>query len=298
MAVHGAIDHLAATLASVHAQTLAGVEGGMEVVIVDDGNTPEDRDRLLSHTKGDARIRVIHNDKNVGLTRSLIRACQHARADYIARIDCGDLMVPRTRLEEQVELLRANPDVVLIAGGLEVVDCVNRRRYRSRYQDCIRVQARQFERYRIRFPHVTVMFKKDAYFRSGGYAPGARVGQDSELWPRLLQQGDAISVGTVYAIAPMRARSISVAENRRQILGKIGRVWRQASGSQNTWSAWLRTVPKVLSEVVKLGLPTGLRITLRYRRHYDAVGTVTEHECNSLEALSASYGFGEIDLRW
>ncbi|WP_424031154.1 glycosyltransferase family 2 protein [Methanoregula sp.] len=47
----------------------------------------------------DSRIRVIANEKNIGLTKSLNRGLSLAKGDYIARMDADDISDPQ-RLEK------------------------------------------------------------------------------------------------------------------------------------------------------------------------------------------------------
>ena len=65
----------------------------LELVVVDDGSTDGSASLLDSLAAQNARLRVIHQ-KNSGLTLALIRGCEAARGDFIARQDCGDRSLP------------------------------------------------------------------------------------------------------------------------------------------------------------------------------------------------------------
>src|SRR3990170_6306785 len=70
-----------------------------EFLIINDGSTDSSREIILSYN--DPRIRLIDNELNIGLTRSLNKGLRLARGKYIARQDADDISF-RKRLEKQV----------------------------------------------------------------------------------------------------------------------------------------------------------------------------------------------------
>jgi len=81
-------------------QILAQVQGKareFEIILIDDGSTDctgQIMDRLAS---GDARIRVLHNERNIGLGASFQRGLKEARHDYVMLL-CGDGGLPAESL--------------------------------------------------------------------------------------------------------------------------------------------------------------------------------------------------------
>lgn len=72
-----------------------------EFIIIDDCSTNKECiELLLSYEKQDRRIKLIHNKKNLGLTKSLNIALKNSRGIYIARMDSDDISIP-TRFSEQ-----------------------------------------------------------------------------------------------------------------------------------------------------------------------------------------------------
>lgn len=85
----------------------------LEFVVVDDGSTDKEVNRYLSDIeKKDKRVRVIKNDNNIGLTRSLNRAIDYSQGIYLARMDSDDVSLPE-RIAKQVEYMEAHPDVCM-----------------------------------------------------------------------------------------------------------------------------------------------------------------------------------------
>ena len=66
----------------------------------------------------------VQNDTNMGVAHSLnvgIGYClTHKPADFMARIDAGDVMVPQ-RLKTQVALMQSNPDIDVCGSNMIVV---------------------------------------------------------------------------------------------------------------------------------------------------------------------------------
>ena len=81
-----------------------------EFIIVDDHSNEETVAYLSSLT--DARIRILRNSENLGITKSLNKGFAAASGKYIARMDADDISVP-TRLEKQVRFMEDHPDVIV-----------------------------------------------------------------------------------------------------------------------------------------------------------------------------------------
>ncbi|OGH91727.1 MAG: hypothetical protein A2479_04610 [Candidatus Magasanikbacteria bacterium RIFOXYC2_FULL_39_8] len=83
-----------------------------EFIIVDDASTDTTQDILAKYARQDARIRVVRNERNIGLTRSLNRGIVECRGAYIARLDADDISVT-DRLKRQYDFMESHRDVAL-----------------------------------------------------------------------------------------------------------------------------------------------------------------------------------------
>jgi glycosyltransferase involved in cell wall biosynthesis len=79
-----------------------------ELLVVDDGST--DRSVEIVEEYADSRIRLVCNERQIELIRTLNRGLDLARGKYVARMDADDISLPE-RLERQVDFMEANPDV-------------------------------------------------------------------------------------------------------------------------------------------------------------------------------------------
>ena len=82
-----------------------------EFIIVVDGG--ED-DNFITENFHDDRIRIIKNESNFGLAKSLNIGLKQCKGKYVFRMDSDDVSLP-TRLGVQICYLEENPDVILCA---------------------------------------------------------------------------------------------------------------------------------------------------------------------------------------
>lgn len=102
--------YLREAVQSILDQTLAD----FELIVVDDGSTDSSPAILRNMAGGDARIRVV-TQPNGGIVAALNAAIEHARGQYIARMDADDVSFPE-RLAFQASYLDQHPDIVLVGG--------------------------------------------------------------------------------------------------------------------------------------------------------------------------------------
>ncbi|MBW3110243.1 glycosyltransferase [Bacillus sp. MCCB 382] len=92
------------SMQSILNQTYENIE---LIVVLDNPDHDELRELLSNHEQTDSRVKVLINEKNLGLVSSLNRALEHCRGHYIARMDADDRSLPN-RLELQKKYLENN----------------------------------------------------------------------------------------------------------------------------------------------------------------------------------------------
>ena len=115
MSVQDGERYLRAAIESILDQTFAN----FEFLILDDASS--DASRAIIASCDDPRIRLIENERNLGLTRSLNRGIRLSRGAYIARMDADDLSLP-DRLQRQVDFLDADPQCAVVASFSRRID--------------------------------------------------------------------------------------------------------------------------------------------------------------------------------
>jgi glycosyltransferase involved in cell wall biosynthesis len=109
--------YLRECLDSVLAQTLRD----FEAIVVNDGSTDATGKIAEAYARRDARIRVFHNERNLGIPATINRALALSRGELIAKLDADDVSMP-ARFEKQVAYLRAYPQVVMVGCGWVWID--------------------------------------------------------------------------------------------------------------------------------------------------------------------------------
>lgn len=135
------------------------------ILIVDDPDNEELINFLELYASDDKRIRIIINNENIGLVKSLNKGLHYCSGKYIARMDADDIALP-TRLEEELNFLVNNDlDVVgcrfesfsddKILGSRSVPTTINKCNKMLNYTNCV--------------GHPTWLVKKEVYFELKGY---------------------------------------------------------------------------------------------------------------------------------
>lgn len=156
----------------------------LELVVVDDGSTDESPEILRQACESDGRVRVL-TQENAGLTRALIRGCESARGEYIARHDADDRS-DVLRLARQLELIRSEEGLSFVSSWAEVIGpsdeplLLHRRPADSAQATHMLLHERQGPP-----GHGSVMMRRSHYEKVGGYRAKFYFAQDSDLWLRL-----------------------------------------------------------------------------------------------------------------
>ena len=179
--------HLSEAVQSILDQTFAD----FEFLIIDDGSTDETQDLLRSIS--DSRVRIVRNEKNLGLTRSLKRGVELARGCYIARIDADDTAFP-WRLERQVCFMEEQPGVAILGSGCVLMDETGKS-FAFQRQPESDLAIRWTSLSANPFVHSTVMLRRQVLLKHElNYDAAYETSQDYDLWTRLLRYEKAANL--------------------------------------------------------------------------------------------------------
>lgn len=189
-----------------------------EFVIVNDNPArSENVDLLESFAKSDSRIKIIHNQTNLGLPTSLNKAISQAQGKYIARMDADDISLPN-RFQLQYDFLEKNIEYGICGTYARKLD------ENSKVGRIIRL-GQTDEKLKARllfyspFIHPTIMVRKELIGMLK-YNENFKAAQDVELWLRMSKKTKFYNIPSIllyYRIITQSSKRI----NRIELLNKI-----------------------------------------------------------------------------
>jgi glycosyltransferase involved in cell wall biosynthesis len=93
--------------------------GNLEVIVLNDASTDNTVEVVKSFS--DSRIKLFHNERNLGLAGVRNRLLELATGDLLAWQDSDDLCSP-DRIAKQMSFLRQNPEYLAVGSGVTVID--------------------------------------------------------------------------------------------------------------------------------------------------------------------------------
>lgn len=157
-------EYLKLSIESILNQSLRDFE---YIIVIDNPENYEAIELIRNYSAIDNRIKIINNEYNLGLTKSLNRALENATGEYIARMDADDIS-ETNRFELQLDYLKKN-DLDLVGCSLRRIsesgEIVNSCTNSSYSYKCI---AKLLD-YDNCVPHPSWFGKKELFDRLNGY---------------------------------------------------------------------------------------------------------------------------------
>ena len=165
-----------------------------EFIIVNDNPFREENSLLLEdYMRKDSRIIVITNETNLGLTKSLNRALEKARGEFIARMDADDISSLK-RFEKQITFLKNHPSIIAVGCWITPIDEDGRQLGSIvRYETDPKWARAQFLQ-NSQVCHPASMFRRVNDGIVVQYDESMRYAQDYALWVSLLPYGDIANI--------------------------------------------------------------------------------------------------------
>ena len=168
-----------------------------EIVLVVDGAVPSELDAVISKYEHNDIFNVIRFAKNQGhgnARRAGLDACKN---ELVALMDADDISV-ETRFEQQLRMFKnSNADII----GGDIMEFIDSEEHPIAYRNVpvTDEKIKQYMKKRCPFNQVTVMFRKSAVQKAGGYIDWY-CDEDYYLWVRMAQNKCVMAnTGTVLA---------------------------------------------------------------------------------------------------
>ncbi|GAM11025.1 putative glycosyltransferase [Geobacter sp. OR-1] len=214
MPVYNGAQYLKCAIESILNQTLTD----LEFIIINDGSTDDSVNIIKSYT--DPRIRLVHNETNLGLIASLNKGIEQAKGEYIARMDCDDISLPE-RLSKQAAFLDRHPEVGICGTWFRSIGDESGLVCRFPTDPDLFRSELLFDSV---IGHPSVMFRRKL-FQDGNlyYDPAFRHAEDFELWSRAVDHCEVCSLPEMLVLYRYHSSQVSQqrADEQKATAGKV-----------------------------------------------------------------------------
>jgi glycosyltransferase involved in cell wall biosynthesis len=216
-----------------------------ELIILDDGSQDRTREIAKSYIRRDSRVRV-ESHPNMGIAATLNRGFELSANEWVAIIQGDDVMMPN-RLERNIAFVAAHPELAVAGGWCKHIDSKGRiiAKGESPLITHEAVQKLYEADELIAFNSSTALLRKCAVKAIGGYRSQFRVGEDVDMWNRLLEAGYKILIQPEYLVKyRIHSGSVCIARARHireQVHWYRDSMLRRRSGQPELpWDEYLR----------------------------------------------------------
>lgn len=185
MPAYNAELHIEKSIDSVINQTFKN----WELIVIDDGSTDTTSDIVKQKMAQDERIRYLHQE-NCGPGSARDSAIKISDGDLLAFLDADDLWLP-SKLEISVTgLLNSGVDLLFTDAFMfsETYDSDSREHIGIVHGEYYGPEGIKSFLTQNRIPTLTVLLKKNAYFKTEGFK-SSYIAEDYDLWLQLLNTG-------------------------------------------------------------------------------------------------------------
>ena len=217
MGAYNEQERLKDTVESISDQTFTD----FEFIIVNDGSTDKTQEILEQYAQKDNRIRIIMNENNMGLTKSLNRGLEIARGTYIARIDAGDI-AHLNRFDRQVKYLDANKSIYILGTYGYWIDKDKKIIGKCKFPtDPSDVRKNLFGFFSVAV-HPSLMMRRKLFGTTGLYDSTRSTSMEYELYMRTIRNGFAIANIPEFLIYVLRDdQGISINRIKKEFINQF-----------------------------------------------------------------------------
>lgn len=167
-----------------------------ELLIIDDGSTDGSALIVESFQREDERVKLIKNETNLGLIKTLNKGLDLIKTKYIVRMDCDDVARPH-RIQTQIKFMETHPAVGVCGSWINLQKASEDREYLQAYpttHDAIKIDM--LRHCAVAHPSVTI---RKAFFDQHKlrYDEAYPHTEDYELWIRAIDHFEFANIPEV-----------------------------------------------------------------------------------------------------
>ena len=263
MSVYNGAKFLDEAIDSILTQTFTD----FEFIIIDDASSDDSLQVINSYK--DARIVLLQNTKNLGLTKSLNIGIAKAKGKYIARMDADDISMPK-RLEKQFDFMEEH---------LEFAFCGTRAKTINDVGDQVNFFKEPLDSNKILgtlllkncFFHSSITIRRDALLTVSGYDEEFIYAQDYRLYLQLFESqlyGTNINESLLVFKVSSSGVSQTNTESQDNFACKAIQKTLKSSYGINVGVSLLKNIRKSIIYSEKLGVKQQIQSAYFFRKLY------------------------------
>ncbi|MGH2840874.1 MAG: glycosyltransferase [Solirubrobacteraceae bacterium] len=192
---------------------LAQTIDDLELLLIDDGSRDDTPAIVAAAAARERRVRALTMERNVGISRSLNEGLRAARARVVAVQDADDYSAPE-RLERQLAVLDARPEVAVVGSRMDEVDeagvpLAPRTSFRAGDVNDVLLRFNPI-------PNTCSAFRRDVALALGGYDPRYRYAMEYDLWLRIADSHVLTTLDEPLATRVMSRANVAATAERVQ----------------------------------------------------------------------------------
>ena len=211
MSVYNGEEFLKDSILSVLDQTYKD----FEFIVVNDGSSDSSSKILEDFQKNDSRIKIVNNNQNLGLTKSLNVGFIESKGEYIARLDAGDISLPE-RIEKQVNFLDTHKDIGLVGSWMYIINTKGEIIDNIKYPTEDKEIKKDLINYNP-FVHSSIMFRKELASSINFYDEDYKYAQDYSFYFKLLPYIKFANIPETLVQYRKSPKSITSTKNKLQM---------------------------------------------------------------------------------
>jgi glycosyltransferase involved in cell wall biosynthesis len=202
-----------------------------ELIILDDGST-DNTISIIQRFK-DSRIRFLCENDNKGIVYQLNKGIEHAKGEFIARMDADDVSSPE-RFYKQVVFLEDPKNSRIDVLGTDAIS-IGKESKEIAHRNYKPIQISFLLNFYCPILHPTVMVRRKIFLNGFKYPDGFKYAEDLALW-RLIDNGKNIAILPEPLLKyRIHQDQTNGNEKRKEIQGNSTKLALRINGSSKNW---------------------------------------------------------------
>ncbi len=167
----------------------------LEVIAINDCSTDNTGKILYALAAKDSRIKVVENEQNLKLIKTLNKGISLCNGEYIARMDADDISLP-TRIEKEVDFLENNKDHDIVSTMFYAFRSENPSKKSLHHSPLTDPELKAYMLFRSGICHPAVMIRKRVFTELGlSFEKEYLHVEDYALWSEAIYKTKLANIG-------------------------------------------------------------------------------------------------------